>query len=391
MNASKNRFRLSTIVGLSTGLALCSVSWAQAPVFMRVNLNGSVGVQNPGPVGQWIPARGGQYDAHAGAYTGFLGFGPTEARHTPAQPAALANFFPTRHVDEPLFTIITPGQPAVRITRPGVRARPTPVGTPYVTAAKVFNGIQNTTGVANAALPLDLMTASAETRVGFSTRVRRGRTEQYIDARGTVGTTSPTFRVPFVSAQAGNLIRDPMHFQDVPLGSIVSGIFDLDPADFNVAITDASATAASYTEVGLNLPNLSDSIGRSMQDNPLAFKLSIAFDSSGQVGVDFQHNPMVSIVDPSSGSPISDPDTTITALILNSIIATQTADGWQYSLPQTGNPLELFQYQIATDSTLDNLFVDYGAASMIEVVPTPGAGALFATGLALIIRRRRRD
>jgi hypothetical protein len=272
-----------------------------------------------------------------------------------------------------------------------VRARPTPVGTPYTTAAKVFNGIQNTTGVASAALPQNLMTASAESRVGFSTRVRRGRTEQYIDTRGTVATTSPTFRVPFVSAQAGNLIRDPMEFTGVQAGATVSGIFDLDPADFNVAITDPNATAASYTEVGLNLSNLSGSIGMSMQNNPLAFKLSVAFDSSGHVGVNFQHNPMVSIVDPFSGSPISDPDATITSLIADSIIATQTADGWQYSLAQTGNPLELFQYQVNTDTATDNLLVDYGAASMIEVVPTPGAGALFATGFALIIRRRRRN
>jgi hypothetical protein len=100
---------------------------------------------------------------------------------------------------------------------------------------------------------------------------------------------------------------------------------------------------------------------------------------------------MVSIVDPFSGSPISDPDATITSLIADSIIATQTADGWQYSLAQTGNPLELFQYQVNTDTATDNLLVDYGAASMIEVVPTPGAGALFATGFALIIRRRRRN
>jgi hypothetical protein len=123
-----------------------------------------------------------------------------------------------------------------------------------------------------------------------------------------------------------------------------------------------------------------------MQNNPLAFKLSVAFDSSGHVGVNFQHNPMVSIVDPFSGSPISDPDATITSLIADSIIATQTADGWQYSLAQTGNPLELFQYQVNTDTATDNLL-----ASMIEVVPTPGAGALFATGFALIIRRRRRN
>src|SRR5262249_31106281 len=156
-------------------------------------------------------------------------------RHTPAQPAALNSFFPTRWNDAG-FTIISGGQ-STHIVRPDARVRPLPAGSAYTTAAKVFNGIANTTGVADISIPIvNQSVVNAESKVAFSSRVIRGRTEQYINTRGTNAWVSPAFRaLPVVNGLAGNLIRDPMEFENVPSGSVVSGIFDLDPTDFRVS------------------------------------------------------------------------------------------------------------------------------------------------------------
>ena len=337
-------------------------------------------------------AAGGTYSLHA--VTNMKGQG--DYQHKPGnQPANVNTIFPVKLVTDPLDP-----DGSTDIAAP----TPLPQGAKYLDAAKNFNApgqapVKVATGQAKQMFttPADAArnllafttTATALAQIAFS----QPRADVYlVNPAGTYASVekpnqSRPFPLDFFVARrgpegtkSGSLVLDPLTYNGVEQGDLLTGVVGFTKDDFQAQVNDPLGKGIMTSEVGTDVlgPSLGP-LGGSFQNNlPLAFRLTVSLTPDAAPSIRFDFNPAFTFFNPDDPQDILSPGA-ILSFVTNRFNAALTPGANPADLYTLAADVSLIGYEAVAAADMETMNIDYMSGQVVQA-PEPAGLALALLG-----------